>query len=337
MGDKNDYKYGFCPKCGALMQNGVCQSCGHGSGLFGNTAGDTAGAGTVVRKTKKKRSSGGKKVLAVVLLIVAVLLIIIGILFATIQHAVNQARRTPEAGYGDNYGDGYFGFDNPFGSGGDEDYGYGYDYDYNDEYVPSPDDEYYEEFVNSIDNSLDYHVLWKEISVYPDADDDYSSYYAGYPVLTSADGRFDRANELLEQMGRRYEDVYRGYENGGNCTGLVTYMDEEKVSVVFEYYLYGEDEMEAAIGAVTFDAVTGEEIPYSDMLEIDDHTVMQFRTRNDYQNSPNSSIDEMSDTELKEYLSDDEKRVLFYSPVGLEIGFNYPDGWVTVTLKDVLL
>jgi len=32
-----------------------------------------------------------------------------------------------------------------------------------------------------------------------------------------------------------------------------------------------------------------------------------------------------------------EEAVMFYTPVGLEAGFNYDEGWVTVTLKEQTL
>ena len=38
-----------------------------------------------------------------------------------------------------------------------------------------------------------------------------------------------------------------------------------------------------------------------------------------------------------ELLSDEETRVMFYTPVGLEVGFNYDGGWVTVTIKNTIL
>ena len=59
----------------------------------------------------------------------------------------------------------------------------------------------------------------------------------------------------------------------------------------------------------------------------------QFRARNTSQNGTVEFVDNLSDEELAEYLKDEENSVMFYTPVGLEIGFNYDGGWVTVTLK----
>lgn len=46
----------------------------------------------------------------------------------------------------------------------------------------------------------------------------------------------------------------------------------------------------------------------------------------------------MTDEQLQDFLSDSDTNIIFYTPVGLEIGFNYTtsssSGWVTVTIKD---
>ena len=33
-------------------------------------------------------------------------------------------------------------------------------------------------------------------------------------------------------------------------------------------------------------------------------------------------------------LNDDDSLIIFYTPLGMEVGFNYYYGWVTVTYKD---
>ena len=66
---------------------------------------------------------------------------------------------------------------------------------------------------------------------------------------------------------------------------------------------------------------------------MDEELVWQFRSRNTYQNGKVEFVDGLSDEELMEYLKSGEDSVMFYTPVGLEIGFNYDGGGVTVTLK----
>ena len=58
MSENRDFD--FCPRCGALMQDGVCRSCGY-SGRFGSGqasySGNGMGYGT--RNTPKKKKTRG--------------------------------------------------------------------------------------------------------------------------------------------------------------------------------------------------------------------------------------------------------------------------------------
>ena len=49
------------------------------------------------------------------------------------------------------------------------------------------------------------------------------------------------------------------------------------------------------------------------------------------------AMEKLSDEELIGYLTDDERRFAFLTPVGTEIGFNYDEGWITVTMKENIL
>ena len=42
----------------------------------------------------------------------------------------------------------------------------------------------------------------------------------------------------------------------------------------------------------------------------------------------------MSYQEITELLTSDGDLIIFYTPQGMEIGFNYDEGWVTVTYHD---
>ena len=50
------------------------------------------------------------------------------------------------------------------------------------------------------------------------------------------------------------------------------------------------------------------------------------------------SMQALSDEELQEYLSGRNSGIIFYTPIGMEIGFNYSMdnsyGWITATVKD---
>ena len=51
------------------------------------------------------------------------------------------------------------------------------------------------------------------------------------------------------------------------------------------------------------------------------------------QNGEITYLSMMSDQEITEYFNS-SNIIVFYTPKGLEIGFNYDEGWVTVTYED---
>lgn len=308
MNERDEYE--FCPKCGALMQNGVCQSCGYGK------------IRQPGKTSRRKRSTGEKAVISICITIGALMLLGIIGSFLTVFHAVSEVKVLPDHG---SYGGGYYDYGDPYGNGQSGD---GY-------YIPSEDDEYYQEITDATELGLSYGISWRSESVRPDDPDDLCIYDCVYPVLTGEDtDKLRNINAEIEKMACRYQDQMSEYPEGISSSAYVTYMDEEKISIVFQHDLNGAENWTSMLEAVTYQMDIGEKIPYSQMLEIDDDLVRQFRARDSRQNGTVEFVEQLSDEELKDYLSDDEKRVVFYTPVGLEIGFNYDGGWVTVTLKD---
>lgn len=324
--DEERKEFGFCPKCGAVMQNGVCQSCGYGGrkDSFSERPGSSAGR-------EKKTMSAGKKILVgagIVLGVLAILMVII-FLAGSVIFGISGVRSSSSGDYSDGF-DRYYDYYN--GSGG---YSQGNGYDGT--YVPDENDPYYEEITDAIPEEQSHMIIWKSSSMYSDDADNSCSYDCVYPVLTGDAGEdYSAVNARIQQLAGKYEAVYQDYAGGVTSTGYVTYMDEEKYSVVILHRLYTEQGTLPRIDAVSYDLKTGEEIPCSDMTEVDQELVKQFRSRNTYQNGEIDFVEEASDEELLELLRDPEKCVMFYTPVGLEIGFNYEGdnpGWVTVTLK----
>ena len=74
------------------------------------------------------------------------------------------------------------------------------------------------------------------------------------------------------------------------------------------------------------------------MIEYSQQLVDEFRSQNDYQNGQVTAVENMDDVQLLDFLSDENTNIVFYTPVGLEIGFNYTTsdstGWVTATIKN---
>ena len=72
------------------------------------------------------------------------------------------------------------------------------------------------------------------------------------------------------------------------------------------------------------------------IIDVDDDFSIDFRKRSDTQNGTIDDLTMMTDQEITRYLSSKDSLIIFYTPQGMEIGFNYGngDGWVTVTYKD---
>ena len=85
---------------------------------------------------------------------------------------------------------------------------------------------------------------------------------------------------------------------------------------------------------MNFDLKTGTLLNNTDIIEVSDDLVEAFIDQSIYQNGYTSSVSDYSNEEIEDFLSDEDSLILFYTPVGLEIGYNHPSGWVTATLKD---
>ena len=139
------------------------------------------------------------------------------------------------------------------------------------------------------------------------------------------------------------EDVSRfnyGFVHGsktkiGNL--IVGWNETSQTIVVVQHSLYDQGTTIPEVRAITFRMDTGEVMPPEEMTTVDEELVRQFRARDSYQNGSVDFVENASDEELLQCLSDPDTRVMFYTPVGLEIGFNYDGGWVTVTIKDTIL
>ena len=142
----------------------------------------------------------------------------------------------------------------------------------------------------------------------------------------------------IEYVEEHVEQVAE-YLGGGNyeyqVNSYVTYMSEDVLSIAYEEYAYLEgDFFESYIVSVNFDMETGMILKNTQLLDVNDAFSIEFRKRCEKQNGEIEDISYMSDQEITEYLTDEESLIVFYTPIGIEVGFNYYDGWVTVTYSD---
>lgn len=209
-----------------------------------------------------------------------------------------------------------------------------FDYDDDGYYVPSPNDEYYVELADAISDDLSYTVDKHEYTYFDD--DESVGIYVEYVSVEGLDFD-DKINDALEEGAMYYAKEF----GSGNVSDLalqvvsyVTYMDEDTLSVVVdERYTWG-SEVQLDLYCMNFDLKTGSLLYNTNIIDPSEKLAEDFRDMTDYQNGYIEHVDDISDDDIVDYFSDEDSLILFYTPVGLEIGFNYADGWVTATLKD---
>ncbi len=204
------------------------------------------------------------------------------------------------------------------------------------------ENEYYE-FEDAVREDLSYRV---EFDTYESDDfmEDYGyvSMDVTYPVVSGDSIDEERVNNAIQGEIAVVEDYLNDvadYLGGGEYTftayAYVTYMSEEVLSVAYVEYAYlNGDYFESYVVPVNIDMETGMVLKNSQFFSVDDEFSIEFRKRCERQNGIIDSISDMSDQEITEYLSDESTVIAFYTPLGMEIGFNYYDGWVTVTYSD---
>lgn len=208
------------------------------------------------------------------------------------------------------------------------------------------EEEYYD-FANDIHGGLSYDVEFLSYQK-----DDFAAGEGtgsvrvefSYPHITGDVQNLDGINETLqEEIGVVEEYVASSYapylSDGeeflfeGEC--YVTYMSQDILSVIYVEYGYLDGSfMESYVVSYNVDMEMGMVLNNSHLLAVDDGFSVDFRERCERQNGEIEELEYMSDQEITYYLTDNDYLIAFYTPLGMEVGFNYYDGWVTVTYKD---
>ena len=214
-----------------------------------------------------------------------------------------------------------------------DDYNYDYDYDY---------DQYYT-LHDEIRDDLSYGVEFS----YQEYETDYENVdiSASMPVVVGEDvtnlgtineeiqKEVSRVSEFFEQ---EYESHVKENEDAyfeAVFEAYVAYMDEDKLSIVYDERIYTDLGGSVELVSINVDMKNGVVLENEDMLTIDDEFSVDFRTRSDEQNGEIDYLTYMPDQQITSYLNS-SSLIVFYTPKGMEIGFNYEEGWVTVTYED---
>lgn len=237
----------------------------------------------------------------------------------------------------------------------DDDYYYDYDYDYDDDYgYPFGGDydydynsEQYYTLHDEIRDDLTYSV---ELSVY-EYDTDYENVYIAANLPTISGENVPNLGTLNESIQKEVDEVTALFEKDyeskikededstfqAALSGYVTYMDEEKLSIVYDERMYsdagGISWQDVRLVCINVDMKNGVVLDNKEMLVTDDAFSVEFRNKSDEQNGEITYLTGKTDQQITDYFKSDDI-IVFYTPKGMEIGFNYEEGWVTVTYEE---
>lgn len=148
----------------------------------------------------------------------------------------------------------------------------------------------------------------------------YSSYLAGY--------YFENYSE---------EDIYDGWVDM-STDSYVVYNDENKMSIVLDENWNIDEEYSMDLYAINIDLETGMILDNNTVLDFTDELSAKFRERSNEQNGIVEGMEALTDGEITEFLSDTSSSIVFYTPIGMEVGYNYfyegSSGWVTASFPD---
>jgi len=377
MNEKKEEEFSFCPKCGALMENGICPACsqktencqrgvyssenypqmpqpqrpqqaqqpqqygyrdytqqnsGYPGYPYQNPQYQNQNAYTPYAKPQKKYN--GWMIAGIVAGILCLLLLLVGSFFYgyfVMKMAEEEDILSEEYGFEEEW------LEDEFASGEEE--------ASEEEYIPSPEDEYYYGPCDYINKDVSYIFLNKTYTN-EDPENDIDV-IINYPELKGENiPNIESLNAAIEKTALYYavdfpkESLYAefGESYAAYITSYVTYNDEDIISIVFDEYVEADDEYRLDLCPVNIDIKNGVILDNNSLLRIDEAFAKEFRKRNNEQNGHIDYLDSLSDKELAEQLNDKYRVIAYYTPLGMEIGLNYSTGgscgWLTVTYKD---
>ena len=206
-----------------------------------------------------------------------------------------------------------------------------YDDDWYDDY--DYDDEYYD-LQNDIRWDLSYSVDFEDYE-YDEGD---IEVFISYPVIEGDDvPNLRKLNQAIQDEVGFLQDLASDADEGEGFTlialAYVTYMDEEKLSIVFDERIYTGYESDYYLYSLNIDMENGVVLDNQNLINTNDDFSIEFRERSDIQNGEGIPLSRMTDQEITKHFNSSDI-IIFYTPMGMEIGFNHDAGWITVTYQD---
>lgn len=250
-----------------------------------------------------------------------------------------------EDSYDDYYSDDYY---------SDDYYSDNYD-DYSDDYYdengnqiyPSQDVEglesgkYYTELYSAIRDDLAYSVEMTE-GYYAPENYEYVMVDIEYPIISGDVPNLEYINETLEYEYSYYLDYfaesYEPYMLQDSyyiiyATCYVTYMDENVMSVVFHEEVLLDNFSAINFYCLNFDMKNGVVLNNTELLDMDEEFAIDFRKREILENGY-EALPDYTDQEILALLKDENYLVIFYTPMGMEVGLNLGSVVIYMTYSD---
>lgn len=212
------------------------------------------------------------------------------------------------------------------------------------------EDDYLMAWAEHLDEDVPYDIVWSfdsYESVYGNVSWTYSYYY-----LEQKGADYSAVNEAIRNTCGYVTHAYLqnyGYDDpnyqgslqiAGNA--YIAYNTPEKISV-YAVHVYTEDGTRwNEISSANIDLATGEVFENTDIFMPDLAFAERFRLQSNRQNGSIDFLDQLTDDQILELLTDDDTNILFFTQKGMEVGFHYDaylngnrqSGYVTITVND---
>lgn len=206
-------------------------------------------------------------------------------------------------------------------------------------YGYEPTDDYYYKLRDAIEQNLSYSIEWKYDKVTDDSR--YAEVQICYPELQGEVKNLELINSQIKAVCDKSHEDYESrsfyYQEGDYyyevLEGYVTYMSEDAISIVFQREVMDGIGYESEMICLNFDLEAGILMDNTKMLKMDEAFAEDFKTRCSIQNREDS-LDDYSNSYVESFLQNQETLMIFYTPLGMEVGIELDGGYVTATYKD---
>lgn len=207
---------------------------------------------------------------------------------------------------------------------------------------------YYEDVTDCMDYAVSYDMERKFCNIKEPENN--VNIHTSYIKLNGDIPGIDEINRVLEEDATYFAENYKNNKEDmlealegkfgmdAEIRSYVTYNTESMISVVIrEDISVGGMYLDVRLKSYNINLDTGTILDNSSILDIKEGFGQEFRDRSNRQNGT-GSLDNFSNPEIEERLTDKDSVIFFYTPLGAELGYNYSEGgyrgWITITMQD---